>query len=159
MPLKPPICVELMITDCHHKMWVADNTNLMAPITVSMRNTWAGLTDTNIENSKKQTLNNVDVLRAPIDLLPAFSLNMFEHFKCTTTRVKLHTKQNLPIGYNRKVSHLYEFCNVKRPYMRCLCSPKANNECKGSIIWFDHAIWLMVNKLDMFFLQSANKYY
>lgn len=32
-----------------------------------------------------------------------------------------------------------------------MCSPKANNGCKGSIIWFDHAIWMMVNKLEMFF--------
>jgi hypothetical protein len=86
-----------------------------------------------------------------MDLLPAFSLNMFEHSKCTTVEVKLHTKQDLPTGYNRKNSHLSELWNVQRPYMRCLFSPKANNGCKGSIIWFDHAIWLMVNKLDMFF--------
>lgn len=151
VPLKPPRCVELLVTDCHHKMWAAGNTNLLAPITVPMWKAWAGLTDNDIENFRKQALNNVGVLRAPLDLLPAFSLNMFEHSKCTTTEVKLHTKQDLPTGYNRKDSHLSELWNVQRPYMRCLCSPKANNGCKGSIIWFDHAIWLMVNKLDMFF--------
>ena len=151
VPLKPPRCVELLVTECHHKMWAAGNTNLIAPITIQMWRTWAGLTEADIENFRKQALNNVGVLRAPVDLLPAFSLNMFEHSKCTTTEVKLHTKQDLPTGYNRKESHLSELWNVQRPYMRCLCSPKANNGCKGSIVWFDHAIWLMVNKLDMFF--------
>ena len=156
VPLKPPRCVELLVTDCNHKMWIAGNTNLLAPITVPMWKHWAGLTDADVENFRKQALNNVGVLRAPIDLLPAFSLNMFEHSKCTTTEVKLHTKQDLPTGYNRKDSHLSELWNVQRPYMRCLCSPKANNGCKGSIIWFDHAIWLMVNKLDMFFANQPN---
>ena len=151
VPLKPPRCVELLVTDCIHKMWAAGNTNLLAPITIPMWRTWAGLTDLDIENFKKQTLNNVGVLRAPMDLLPAFSLNMFEHSKCTTTEVKLHTKQDLPTGYNRNDSHLSELWNVQKPYMRCLCSPKVNNGCKGSIIWFDYAIWLMVNKLEMFF--------
>jgi hypothetical protein len=42
--------------------------------------------------------------------------------------------------------------NVKRPYMRCLCNPRAINGYKGSIIWFDHAIWNMINKLEVFFL-------
>ena len=60
-------------------MWAAGNTNLLAPITVPMWKAWAGLTDADIENFWKQALNNVGVLRAPVDLLPAFSLNMFEH--------------------------------------------------------------------------------
>jgi hypothetical protein len=90
-------------------MWAAGNTNLMAPITIQMWWTWAGLTDVDIENFKKQVLNNVGVLRASIDLLPAFSLNMFEHSKCTTIEVKLHTKQDLPTGCNRKDPHLSNF--------------------------------------------------
>lgn len=35
--------------------------------------------------------------------------------------------------------------------MRCLCNPRATSGCKGSIIWFDHAIWTMINKLNIFF--------
>ena len=86
-----------------------------------------------------------------MDLLPAFALNMFEHSKCTTTEVQLHTKQNLPTGYNKKESHLAELWIVQRSYMRCLCNPRTVNGCKGSIVWFDHVIWTMINKLDMFF--------
>jgi hypothetical protein len=151
VPVKPPRCVELLVAEHQHKMWAIGNTNLKAPISILMWKTWAGLFDAEIEQCKQQTLNNIGVLRAPVDLLPAFPLNMFEHSKCTTTEVKLHTKHDLPTGYNRKESHLAELWNVQRPYMRCLCNPRAVTGCKGSIVWFDHAIWLMVNKLDMLF--------
>jgi hypothetical protein len=36
VPLKPPRCVELLVTECSHKMWAAGNTNLLAPITIQM---------------------------------------------------------------------------------------------------------------------------
>lgn len=85
VPLKLPRCIELLIVEYHHKMWATKNTNMLASITVQMWKTRVGLTDGDIDNFKKQVLSNVDVLRAPIDLLPAFSLNMFEHSKCTNT--------------------------------------------------------------------------
>lgn len=91
--VKPPRCVKLMVADHQHQMWAVGNTNLLAPISILMWKTWAGLSEVEIEHCKKQTLNNVGVLRAHVDMLPAFSLNMFEHSKCTTNEVKLHTKQ------------------------------------------------------------------
>jgi hypothetical protein len=151
VPLKPPRSVELLVTDFQHRMWAIGNTNLMAPISIPMWKAWTGFSDQEVECCKKQALNNIGVLRAPMDLMHAFPLNMFDHSKCTTLEVKLHTKQDLPTGHNRKDSHLSEMWNVQRPYMRCLCNPRATSGCKGSIIWFDHAIWTMVNKLDTFF--------
>ena len=53
-------------------------------------------------------------------------------------------------------SHLVELWNVKRPYMRSLCNPRATSDCKGSIIWFNHAIWAMVNKVETFFPNQSN---
>ena len=67
------------------------------------------MSDNEVESCKKQTMNNIGVLRAPIDLLHAFPLTMFDHSKCTTLEVKLHTKQDLPIGHNL---HLSEMWNV-----------------------------------------------
>jgi hypothetical protein len=151
VPLKPPRSVELLVTDFQHRMWAIGNTNLMAPISIPMWKAWTGFSDQEVECCKKQALNNIGVLRAPMDLMHAFPLNMFDHSKCTTLDVKLHTKQDLPTGHNRKDSHLSEMWNVQRPYMRCLCNPRATSGCKGSIIWFDHAIWTMINKLDTFF--------
>ena len=68
----------------------------MAPILILMWKTWAGLSDAEIEQCRQQTLNNIGMLRAPVDLLPTFPLNMFEHSKCMTTEVKLHIKHDLP---------------------------------------------------------------
>ena len=96
VPVKPPRCVELLAADHQHRMWAIGNTNMMAPISIQMWKTWARLSDAEIEQCKQQALNNIGVLRGPVDLLPAFSFNMFEHSKCTTNEVKLHTKQNLP---------------------------------------------------------------
>ena len=35
--------------------------------------------------------------------------------------------------------------------MRCLCDGGATNGCKGTMLWFDHAIWFMTNNLERFF--------
>ena len=151
VPIKPSRSVELLVTEFQHRMWAVGNTNLIAPISIPMWKAWAGMTESEIESCKKQAMSNVGVLRAPIDLMHAFPLTMYDHSKCTTLEVKLHTKQDLPTGHNRKESHLSEMWNVQRPYMRCLCNPRAINGCKGSIIWFDHAVWTMINKLEVFF--------
>ena len=37
------------------------------------------------------------------------------------------------------------------PYMRYLCNFRATHGYKGSIIWFDHDVWTMINKLKLFF--------
>ena len=151
VPIKPPRSVELLVAECQHRMWAIGNTNLLAPISIPMWQAWTGFTDQEVDSYKKQALNNIGVLRTPMDLTHAFPLTMFDHAKCTTLEVKLHTKQDLPTGHNRKESHLSEMWNVQRPYMRCLCNPRAINGCKGSIIWFDHAVWTMINKLEVFF--------
>ena len=95
---------------------------------------WTSISKNEVVNCKKQAMNNVGVLRAPMDLMHAFSLTMSDHSKCIILEVKLHTKQDLPTGHNRKESHLSKMWNVQRPYMRCLCNPRTINECKGSII-------------------------
>ena len=151
VPIKPTRSVELLVADYQHRMWAIGNTNLIAPISIPMWKAWAGFTDQEVENCKRQAFNNIGVLRAPMELMHAFPLNMYDHSKCTTLEVRLHTKHDLPTGHNKKESHLSEMWNVRRPYMRCLCNPRATSGCKGSIIWFDHAVWTMINKLEVFF--------
>ena len=104
VPIKPTRSVELLVADYQHRMWAVGNTNLLAPISIPMWKAWAGFSDQEVENCKRQAFNNIGVLRAPMDLMHAFPLNMFDHSKCTTVEVKLHTKQDLPTGHNRKES-------------------------------------------------------
>lgn len=108
-----------------------------------------------IQHCKKQTLNNVGVLRALADLLLAFSLNMFEHSRCWKY-IYIYTNQDLHTQYNRTKFHMVELWNVQRPYIRCLCNHRVVNGCKGYIISFDHVIWIMINKLDIYFLNQSN---
>jgi hypothetical protein len=63
----------------------------------------------------------------------------------------VHTKQDLQTGYGRSEKHSSQLWNVQRPYLRCACHQNASSGCRGAIIWFDHAIWYMVNNLSKFF--------
>ena len=92
VPVKPPRCVELLVADHQHRMWAIGNTNLLAPISIPMWRTWAGISDMEMEHCKKQALNNVGVLRAPVDLIPAFALNGAQqvHSKCTCCALQVH---------------------------------------------------------------------
>ena len=66
------------MTEFQHRMWAVDSTNLIAPISIPMWKTWVGMTENKVESCKKQTMNNIGVLRAPIDLMHAFPLTMFD---------------------------------------------------------------------------------
>ena len=92
VPIKPPRSVEFLVVDYQHRMWAIGNTNLLAPISIPMWQAWTGFTDQEVDCCKKQALNNIGVLRAPIDFTHVFPLTMFDHAKCTTLEVKLHTK-------------------------------------------------------------------
>ena len=35
--------------------------------------------------------------------------------------------------------------------MRCTCDGGATTGCKGTMLWFDHAMWFMINNLERFF--------
>ena len=35
--------------------------------------------------------------------------------------------------------------------MRCTCEQDAKNGCKGTMLWFDQAIWFLVSNLERFF--------
>jgi hypothetical protein len=91
VPIKPSRSVELLVAESQHRMWAVGNTNLIAPISIPMWKAWAGMNESEVESCKKQAMNNVGVLRAPIDLLHAFPLTMYDHSKCITLEVKLHT--------------------------------------------------------------------
>ena len=45
--------------------------------------------------------------------------------------------------------------NIYRPYLKCACKfldPKAS--CESSIIWFDHAIWFVLNHFEELILDK-----
>ena len=49
------------------------------------------------------------------------------------------------------MKYSFAIWNIQWPYLHCLCKDDAWNGCKGDIMWLDHAIWYMINHLNMFF--------
>ena len=155
IPLAPPRAVEHMLMLRGHKAWNLNCMSHLAPITVHMWQTWSRLTNDEVEVCRTNALNNTGQIKDAITLPHAFPLSTFDHNKCSSANVKLLTKQELPTGEFRREKHLNEFWNCGRPYLRCNCSSQSATDgspgCDGSVIWWDHAVWMMVNRLELFF--------
>jgi hypothetical protein len=66
VPIKSSKSIELLVADFQHRMWAVGNTNLIASISIPMWKAWVGMSDNEVEGCKKQTMNIVGVLRAPM---------------------------------------------------------------------------------------------
>lgn len=151
VPIMPHRSVEDQVAHKDHRVWGLNNINLLAPITTAMWRHWIDLSRPDIETLKLNAINGSGVLQDPVDVMNPFPLSMFNPSKCSTAEVRIHTKSDLQTGYGRSEKHSSALWNVQRPYLRCCCDASAPTGCKGSVIWFDHAIWFMLNHLDRFF--------
>ena len=151
VPFLPPRSVEDQVALKAHRCWALSNINLLAPISIPMWQAWANLSAKEVEELKTNAVENIGTLKEPQDIPGNFSLSMFDHHKCPTPDIKVHTKQWLQTGTGRSDKHSSAFWNCQRPYLRCLCFQFAVSGCKGDIMWFDHATWYMINNLSTFF--------
>jgi hypothetical protein len=149
IPLTPHRSVEHQVAGKQHRMWVLGNINLLAPLPIPVWKFWTNMTNTEVEMLKRNTVTNSGLLRDSQLLVNYFALSMYDHHKCPSTMVRVFTKQDLPTGHGRSDKHSSSFWNCQRPYLHCGC--KTDNTCKGAVIWFDHAVWFMINNLDRFF--------
>ena len=81
----------------------------------------------------------------------AFPLALYDHNKCTTSSVLVHTKQDVLTCSPRHPQYTSKLWNCRRPYLWCACSQNAKMGCKGNMLWFDHSVWYMLNNLERFF--------
>lgn len=155
IPFEPARAVEETITYKDHRVWAHGNINLLAPVPFAAWRIWAGLSKEEVSACKEHSLKGTQCIGKSEDLISAFSLYTYDHGKCSTPDVKLHVKLDLPTQGDRKEKHAQELWNQSRPYLRCLCHYRAANGCTGNIIWFDHAVYYMLNHLDKFFPDST----
>ncbi|CAM6098861.1 unnamed protein product [Calypogeia fissa] len=47
--------------------------------------------------------------------------------------------------------HKSKLWNWLQPFFRCSCYKGSKSGCGGQLIWFDHAVWYILNHLDLFF--------
>jgi hypothetical protein len=108
----------------------------------------ASLFDAEIKACEDEALSRKDLLKEPIMIRNAFLLAMFDHHKCTTTKVQVLVKQDMLTCPP---------CHKKQPfgtvcsYIRCMCEQDATSGCKGTMLWLNQAMWFLVNNLERFF--------
>jgi hypothetical protein len=113
---------------------------------------WTFLSDDEVKECEERALSCHNMTKKDGILIPnAFPLAMFDHHKCTTTAIMLHAKQDMMTCNPRDKKYSTTFWNCQRPYIRCSCVQDAASGCKGNMLWFDHAIWFIINNLDRFF--------
>lgn len=151
IPFTPARSIEYDVSQKGHRCWALPNINLLAPISIDMWRTWINLSPNEVEALKTNVVHNAAILKDPQNIPNSFPLALYDYHKCHTMELKIHTKQDVLIGYGRDAKFTAAIWNVQRPYLRCLCSKDARNGCRGDIMWFDHAIWYQINNLGVFF--------
>lgn len=151
VPIIPHRTVEFLVGSKDFKCWTLPNINLLAPISIPMWRMWANVQPEEMEALKMHAVYNTGHLREGQTIPGAFPLSMFDHHKCGVGKIKVHSKQDLQTGVGRGEKHSSAWWNVQRPYLRCVCPKEATTGCRGDIMWFDHAIFFMINNLGIFF--------
>lgn len=153
IPLVPSRTVEEQLAGKHHRMWCLRNINLIAPITTPMYKVYANLTDHEVAACEKRALTCMGTFGTkPQELINAFPIALYDHHKCTSTRVNVHAKKDLLTCNPRDEKYSSTMWNCGRPFIRCACDEKGSNgSCTGTMLWFDHSVWYMINNLHVFF--------
>jgi hypothetical protein len=151
IPFLPPRTVEIRLNARSHRTWCLNNINLLAPIPTSVWKIWANLSDSEVKTCEDKALSSASQAVEAGTVANAFPLALYEHHKCTTSSVLLHAKQDVLTCPPRLAQYTSKLWNCRRPYLRCACSQNAKSGCRGTMIWFDHSVWFMLNNLDRFF--------
>ena len=132
--------VEVRMNTRLHRTWCLNNINLLAPISISVWKIWANLSNSMVKACEDKTLNaKTQTVESQI-IANAFPLTLYEHYKCTTSAISVHTKQDVLTCPLRQPQHTSKLWNCCRPYLQCQCSQNAKSGCRGNMIWFDHSI-------------------
>lgn len=151
IPFLPPRTVEVRLNARSHRTWCLNNINLLAPIPPAVWKVWGNLSEVDMKNCEDRALNGIGPASQGNTIANAFPLALYDHNKCPTSSVLVHTKQDVLTCSPRHPQHTSKLWNCRRPYLRCACSQNAKIGCKGNMMWFDHSVWYMLNNLDRFF--------
>jgi hypothetical protein len=151
IPFLPPRTVEVRLNTRSHRTWCLNNINLLAPIPLAVWKVWGNLSEGDMKSCEKKAVNSSSPLIQGHAIANAFPLALFDHNKCTTSSVLVHAKQDVLTCPPRHSQYTSKLWNCRRPYLCCACSQNAKIGCKGNMMWFDHAVWFMLNNLERFF--------
>jgi hypothetical protein len=89
--------MEEQLATCNHKTWCVSNIILLAPINIPLWKLWASLSNAKVNACEDKALSHKDLLKEPIMISNAFPMAMFDHHKCTTTKVQILVKEDMLI--------------------------------------------------------------
>ena len=151
IPFLPQRTVEVRLNARSHRTWCLNNINLLAPIPAYVWKVWENLSKSEVKSCEDKALSYPSQAAESHAVANAFPLALYEYHKCTTSSVLLHAKQDVLTCPPRLAQYTSKLWNCCRPYLRCACSQNAKGGCRGTMIWFDHSVWFMINNLDRFF--------
>lgn len=151
VPFTPARTIEVQVASKMHQCWGLTNINLIAPISIPMWRTWTNMSQEEVYTLRINAIQGTGLLREGQPIPGAFPLSFYDHQKCSSNDVRILTKQGLNSNYGRIDKYSSAFWNCQRPYFKCSCKPDSSKGCKGDVMWFDHAIWFMINNLHIFF--------
>ncbi|CAM6093960.1 unnamed protein product [Calypogeia fissa] len=157
VPVLPPRHIEWEVSAVDCCMWKIPNINNLAPISLAMWQAWATVSNLELKLCREQALNAVTMS----DKAPVFVSNW-------PMRIFRYPKYHCPVAAGAKIrgqfvtnstrpdDHKSKLWNWLRPFLRCSCyKGSSKSGCGGQLVWFDHAVWFLLNHLELFFQATS----
>lgn len=160
-PFLPPRQIAIEGIELDHQLWELQNKAFVAPISIE---TWvflAALPASTSEDCRLDILKGVqfldkgDVIKAP------FSMHFLDSRRCPILS-GLYVRTKGTMIFSKQSSEFYSesIWNIYRPYIKCACKAlDAKADCESNILWFDHAIWFILNHLGDLFPSHTEEHF
>ena len=95
IPFLPPRTVVIRLNNRSHRTWCLQNIILMAPIPSSIWKIWSNLTEAEVKAYQDRAPNMSSAISEGQAIANSFPLALYDHYKCTTTSIVVHAKQEV----------------------------------------------------------------
>lgn len=153
--------LEIYLLDAKPKAWALGNFALLAPFNEGFLLTL--LNDKDKQAAKLGLLqilhtNSSSVIESFI-IACLFTMSNYETQRCSSNHGCLLRAKGVISCTGRDSNYTTQIWNIHRPFVKCGCKHVGLGDfCKhGSILWFDHALWLMIHRVNEFFLADSLK--
>ncbi|KAL2644520.1 hypothetical protein R1flu_012107 [Riccia fluitans] len=144
MPVDSPRMIEYKVSDKQGMLWKIPNMNNFATLTIDM---WAKLINA-LEAELNQCELNVINCSTPLKLInlkeTVKMISFRDKYRCAEA-VSVRVKAAIATDSSQVPKHKMVLWNWLRPFIRFGCrqdgKDTARKNCKGEMLWFDHAIW------------------
>lgn len=157
IPLNPPCFIEWESSRVDYCMWRIPNINNLAPISIDMWRSWASLSTNDIKLCQANALRGFSWIETSPPITTCWPMTVFG-----APKYKCHVAAGAKIRGNfvtdtSQIAHQHKtkFWNWHMPFLRCSCNSTLKGGCTGQIVWFDHAVWYIINHLELFFNASS----